>query len=198
MRRHIIILTAATTFSSAVATAPAEAQTSSGALAPACERVVRTFVELDGAGAQLTADGRRKVTTLFAQPAAAASTDKVSVVEDDVLVSPMWIDSGGRMHVGTQYLYLGTLTVGEAPAYDNSKGRLKVRDEYDVSASRHAGASSTCKIEGAVPRPQLTLSAAIRHVTTLLGNARNDAERRRLTRTLNGLKREIPAAGTVR
>jgi hypothetical protein len=193
MRRHIIILTAAMTFSSALASVRAEAQTPDGKIASACERVVRVFTKLDGEGAQLTPEGRRKIATLFTQPAAAHTDSKWGIVEDDVYVGPVTIYPDGRMHVGTQSLFLGTLTTGGAFPYDNSMGQIKMRADFVVSAAGPAGASPICKIEGAAPSsPQLTLSAAIRHVTALRDKARNAADRRRFTRALAGLERERP------
>lgn len=193
MRRHfIIILTAAMMCSSAVAYVPAEAQTPDGKIASACERVVRVFIKLDGEGAQLTPEGRRKVSTLFTQPDAANTDNKWSIVEDDVYVGPVSIYPDGRMRVGTQSLFLGILTTGDAFSYDNSMGQIKMRADFVVSAAQAAGPSPICKIEGAAPSPHLTISAAIRHVTALRDKARNDAERRRLSRALAGLERERP------
>lgn len=193
MRRSVIISSAALILTSALPFASAEAQKPGGAVASECERVVRTFIKLDGDGAQLTEEGRRKVSAFFTQPSAAATTDNtVTIVEDGVDVLPIVVDADGRMRVGTQALYLGTLTVGEALAYDNKEGQIKTKSDFVVSPARPSGHSTGCRIEGSVPGPQLTLSAAIRHVTALRDKARGDAERRRFTRALNGLKRELP------
>jgi hypothetical protein len=187
MRRHII-LTVGIALSSSVASAPSDAQTHAGGIAPACERVVQTFLELDGEGAQLTAAGQQKVASLFTQRGA-PSTDRVSVVSDDVVVGPIEHAPNSRMRVMLEYIYLGALTLVDT-SYDNKPGGIKSRNSFVLSVVEGAPASPVCQIEGTPPPPQLTLSAAIRHVTALRDSARDAVERRRLTRALNGLERE--------
>jgi hypothetical protein len=187
MRGRIIIFTIAATLSSIAASDHAEGQTLDKAIASECERVVRTFVELDGEGAQLTTAGQEKLANLFTQRGV-PSTGKVSVVRDDVVVGSVDAASNSRMRVGVEYIYLGALTLADA-SYDNKPGGIKTRESFVLSVLKGAGASPVCKIEGVAPPPQLRLSAAIRRVTAQLDRAR-DAERRRLRRVLTGLKRE--------
>lgn len=153
--------------------------------------VIQRFARLDADGGQLIPDGWNQIASLFVQPGPRRSPASLSIVRDGVGVSKAKITSDRTAIARLDYTHLGFLDIASG-VYRVEHSGLHLLEHIKlvlVPAATSQGAS-LWKIEGSVPDPNITRTAAIRYVTQLLKTTKDEKVRKNAGRTLAALKRE--------
>jgi hypothetical protein len=141
---------------------------------------VMRFCQLDSHGAQLSSDGRQRVAAMFVAPGAPWH-DSVMVVRDFALSRPF--PQTGKIGFGVDYRPFGEIDPSQA-RFTPLPQSLWVKGSFFVIKQ-----STEWRIEGLMPQPHLTVDTAIRYVTELRANAKDNTIRKNADRTLYMLKR---------
>jgi hypothetical protein len=145
--------------------------------------LVMRFCELDSQGAQLTPDGWERVAAMFVAPGA-PHHDRIMVVRDFDITRP--VPQDGKIGFIVYYKPLGL--IDPEARFTPLPHDAEVRGAmFGIKSSAHG--SPEWRLEGPVPEPNLKLNAAIRHVTELRANAKDNTIRKNADRTLYMLKR---------
>jgi hypothetical protein len=158
---------------------------------PSADDVFARFCELDSQGGQLTPDGWQKIAALFVNPGT-PRRDKI-IVTDDRGGPLRSAPEGGKIGVGREYILFGQIELPQFrfSAVDGLPPGAKIIEAVGIYVVKIQGPGGTeeWRIEGPVPEPHLTVDAAIRYVTKIRANTKDNTIRRNADRTLAALGR---------
>jgi hypothetical protein len=136
---------------------------------PSAKEVLATFCSLDLEGGQLSAAGWERVSRLFVSPGA-ARRDEITVVKDLYVADPT-LDQN-KAHTFIEYIEIGLIQ--PSTARFSTLRPILVRAAFDlVRTSASNPGSAEWRIVGPVPKPRLTVDAAIRYATKLRADAKD-------------------------
>ena len=143
------------------------------------------FCQLDAQGEQLSPEGWEKVAALFTMPGA-PRRGRITVVRDFVVSNPA-VDHG-KAQFYVEYIELGRVDVSSARF--SSLPAVKVRSGFEATTALGAKTDGRgeWRIAGPVPRPRVTVDTAIRYVTQLRENSKDQVFIKNADRTLAALK----------
>jgi hypothetical protein len=147
--------------------------------------VLTRFCELDSQGAQLTAEGWPKVAALFTAPGT-PRRDTLCVVKSYAVAGAAEQDA--KATVSVEYIQVGQI---DAARGDFSPlPMIKFTADFELVRQE-----SEWKISGPVPAPNLSVEAAVRYVTELRANSKDQTVKKNAGRTLDALKQLKDNAG---
>jgi hypothetical protein len=154
---------------------------------PSAGEVFARFCKLDAQGAQLTDDGWQKIAALFVNPGK-PRRDRITVTDGGGPLRPT--REGAKIAVGREYIHFGQIDLPQV-RFSNGEvppgAMIRELGGYVVKVPG-SGGTEEWRIEGPVPRPLVTVDAAIRYVTELRANTKDVVIRKNADRTLAALK----------